>query len=200
MSWMNNMRVAYKFVLLNVIALIGMLVIATVGYFAIMDAKKDMDVISQTYLKGIFEIGRCRHAVRYAQVQTILAPFSIDQALYQSRLDKYNGAIKELDESLANYEAIIKGDAQAQAQVDAAEREWQKFKAAGDKIIAMRSPVGVELTELAQFRIQALDFYQKEVMPNAVSTGDAILQIQQKAYADSDATVKPRSLSCCSSA
>ncbi len=190
MSWMNNMRVAYKFVLLNVIALIGMLVIATVGYFAIMDAKKDMDVISQTYLKGIFEIGRCRHAVRYAQVQTILAPFSVDPSLYQSRLDKYNGAIKELDESLANYEAIIKDDAQARAQVDAAKREWQKFKTAGDKIMAMRSPVGVELTELAQFRIQALDFYQNQVMPNAVSTGDAILQIQQKAYADSDATVK----------
>ena len=190
MSWMNNMRVAYKLALLNVIALIGMLVIATVGYFAIMDAKKDMDVISQTYLKGIFEIGRCRHAVRYAQVQTILAPFSIDPSLYQSRLDKYNGAIRELDESLANYEAIIKDDAQARAQVDAAKREWQKFKAAGDKIMAMRSPVGVELTELAQFRIQALDFYQNQVMPNAVSTGDAILEIQQKAYADSDATVK----------
>jgi len=190
MSWMNNMRVAYKFVLLNVIALIGMLVIATVGYFAIMDAKKDMDVISQTYLKGIFEIGRCRHAVRYAQVQTILGPFSIDQALYQSRVDKYNDAVKELDESLKIYEEIIKGDAQAQAQVDAAEREWQKFKAAGDKIMAMRSPVGVELTELAQFRIQALDFYQNEVMPHAVSTGDAILAIQQKAYQDSDATVK----------
>ncbi len=190
MSWMNNMRVAYKLALLNVIALIGMLVIATVGYFAIMDAKKDMDVISQTYLKGIFEIGRCRHAVRYAQVQTILAPFSIDPSLYQSRVDKYNGAIRELDESLANYEAIIKDDAQARAQVDAAKREWAKFKTAGDKIMAMRSPVGVELTELAKFRIQALDFYQNEVMPNAVSTGDAILEIQQKAYADSDATVK----------
>ena len=100
MSWMNNMRVAYKLLLLNVIALIGMLIIGLVGYFAVMQAQEDLNVISQTYLKGIFEIGRCRHAVRYAQVQAVLAPLTVDPALYQSRLDKYNGGVKELEESL----------------------------------------------------------------------------------------------------
>ncbi|MBR0061933.1 MAG: MCP four helix bundle domain-containing protein, partial [Selenomonadaceae bacterium] len=190
MSWMNNMRVAYKLLILNIVAIVGMIIIGLVGYFAVMQAQSDLQTISQTYLKGIFEIGRCRHAVRYAQVQSILAPFTTDPALLQSRIDKYNDAVKELDESLANYEQIIKDDAQARAQVDAAKREWAKFKDGGDKIMAMRSPVGVDLTTLAQFRVQALDFYQNEVMPYAVSTGDAILAIQQKAYDDSDATIK----------
>ena len=190
MSWMDNMRVAYKLLILNVVAIIGMIIIGMVGYFAVMQAQEDLNTISQTYLKGIFEIGRCRHAVRYAQVQSILAPFTTDPTLLQQRIDKYNEAVRELDESLANYEQIIKDDAQARAQVDAAKREWAKFKEGGDKIMAMRSPVGVDLTTLAQFRIQALDFYQNEVMPHAVSTGDAILVIQQKAYDDSDATIK----------
>ncbi len=190
MSWMNNMRVAYKFIFLNAIAIIGMIIIGLVGYFAVMQAQTDLNTISQTYLKGIFEIGRCRHAVRYAQVQSILAPFTTDPTLLQERINKYNDAVKELDESLANYEQIIKDDAQARAQVDAAKREWAKFKDGGDKIIAMRSPVGVDLTTLAQFRIQALDFYQNNVMPFAVSTGDAILVIQQKAYQDSEDTIK----------
>ena len=190
MSWMNNMRVAYKLLLLNIIALIGMIVIAFVGYSAVMEAQNDLNTISQTYLKGIFEIGRCRHAVRYAQVQAVLAPLTTDPSLFQERQNKYNDAVKELDESLALYEEIIKDDAQARAQVDAAKREWAKFKEGCDKIFTMRSPVGVELTVLAQHRSQALDFYQKEVMPNAVSTGDAILAIQQKAYNDSDATIK----------
>ena len=190
MSWMDNMRVAYKLLILNVVAIIGMIIIGMVGYFAVMQAQEDLNTISQTYLKGIFEIGRCRHAVRYAQVQSILAPFTTDPTLLQQRIDKYNEAVRELDESLANYEQIIKDDAQARAQVDAAKREWAKFKEGGDKIVAMRSPVGVDLTTLAQFRIQALDFYQNEVMPHAVSTGDAILVIQQKAYDDSDATIK----------
>ena len=189
MSWMNNMRVAYKLVLLNIIALIGMLVIAFVGYSAVMEAQNDLNTISQTYLKGIFEIGRCRHAVRYAQVQTVLAPLTVDPSLFQSRQDKYNGAVKELEESLANYEDIIKDDAQARAQVDAAKREWAKFKTGGDKMFTMRSPVG-DTAAIAAHRNSALEFYQSDVMPYAVSTGDAILEIQQKAYNDSDATIK----------
>ena len=189
MSWMNNMRVAYKLLVLNVIAIIGMIVVGMVGYFAVMQAQKDLDTISQTYLKGIFEIGRCRHAVRYAQVQSILAPLTTDPALLQSRIDKYNGAVKELDESLALYEEIIKNDPQARAQVDAAKREWAKFKAGGDKMMQLRSPVGSDLQTLANHRATALEFYQSDVMPYAVSTGGAILEIQQKAYQDSEDTI-----------
>ena len=190
MSFMNNMRVAYKLVMLNAIALIGMIVIGLVGYFAVQTAQHDLNTISQTYLKGIFEIGRCRHAVRYAQVQTVLAPLTTDQAMFQSRLDKFNDAVKELDESLALYREIVKDDAQALAQVDAADREWIKFKAAGEKMFQMRSPAGGDTQAIANHRNAALEFYQNEVMPNAVACGDAILVIQQKAYSDSDATIK----------
>ena len=189
MSWMNNMRVAYKLLILNIVAVIGMIVIGLVGYFAVMQAQEDLNTISQTYLKGIFEIGRCRHAVRYAQVQAVLAPLTVDPALFQSRLDKYNGGVKELDESLALYENIIKDDPQARAQVDAAKREWAKFKEGADKMFTMKSPVG-DTSAIAAHRNASLDFYQNEVMPYAVSTGDAILVIQQKAYEDSDATIK----------
>ena len=189
MSFMNNMRVAYKLLVLNVIALIGMVVIGLVGYFAVQTAQEDLNIISQTYLKAIFEIGRCRHAVRYAQVQAVLAPLTVDPALYQSRLDKYNDGVKELEESLKLYEEIVKDDAQARAQVDAAEREWTKFKAGADKMFTMKSPIG-DTSAIAAHRNASLEFYQAEVMPYAVSTGDAILVIQQKAYEDSDATIK----------
>ncbi len=190
MSWMNNMRVASKLIILNVIAIIGMIIIGMVGYFAVTQAQHDLDMISQTYLKGIFEIGRCRHAVRYAQVQSILAPLTADAALLQSRVNKYKDAVKEMDESMALYEQIIKDDPQARAQVDAAKREWDKFKAGGDKAIALRPPIGGDTQAIADHRAHALDVYQQEVMPFAVSTGDAILVIQQKAYDDSDATIK----------
>ena len=189
MSFMDNMRVAYKLLTLNVIAIFGMIIVGMVGYFAVMQAQHDLDTISQTYLKGIFEIGRCRHAVRYAQVQAILVPFTTDPSLLQSRVDKYNGAVKELDESLALYEQIIKDDAQARAQVDAAKREWAKFKAGGDKMMQMRSPASGDTQAIANHRNAAMEFYQSEVMPFAVSTGGAILEIQQKAYQDSEDTI-----------
>ena len=190
MSWMNNMRVAYKLLVLNIIALFGMIVISAVGYNAVMQAQTDLSTISQVYLKGIYEIGRCRHAVRYAQVQSILAPLTADATLLQQRVDKYNAAVKELDESLALYEEIIKDDASARTQVEAAKREWAKFKAGGDKIIAMRPPIGGDVQAIANHRAAALDTYQTEVMPFAVATGDAILEIQKKAYQDSEDTIK----------
>ena len=190
MSWMNNMRVAYKLLVLNIIALFGMIVIGAVGYNAVMQAQTDLNTISQVYLKGIYEIGRCRHAVRYAQVQSILAPLTADATLLQQRVDKYNAAVKELDESLALYEEIIKDDASARTQVEAAKREWAKFKAGGDKIIAMRPPIGGDVQAIANHRAAALDTYQTEVMPFAVATGDAILEIQKKAYQDSEDTIE----------
>ena len=190
MSWLNNMRVAYKLLLLNIVAFIGLIVVGAVGYNAVSNAKNNLDLISQNYLKAIFEVGRCRHAVRYAQVQAILLPMTTDPSLLQSRIDKYNGAVKELEESLAIYEQIVKDDAQALAQIDAAEREWQKFKAGGDKMTQLRSPVGADVPTIAAHRNSAMDFYQKEVMPYAVSTSEAILVIQQKAYQDSDNAIK----------
>ncbi|MBR4152659.1 MAG: MCP four helix bundle domain-containing protein [Selenomonadaceae bacterium] len=190
MTWMNNMRVAYKFLFLNVIAIVGMIVIGMVGYFAVKQAQSELDVISQTYLKGIFEIGRCRHAVRYAQVQAILVPLTTDASLLKSRVDKYNGAVKEMDESLALYEEIIKNDVQAVNQVEAAKREWEKFKSGGDKMMQMISPAGADTATIAAHRNSSMAFYQSDVMPFAVSTGGAILEIQQKAYADSEETIR----------
>ncbi len=74
MSWINDVRVAYKFVILNLISILGMIIIGVLGYTTIKQAQKDLDTVNETYLNGIFEIGRCRHAMRYAQVQTTLAP------------------------------------------------------------------------------------------------------------------------------
>ena len=86
MSWLNNVRVAYKFVILNFIAIIGMIIIGALGYTTVKQAQSDLDLVNSTYLNGIFEIGRCRHAMRYAQVQTTLAPLTTEPSLYQERL------------------------------------------------------------------------------------------------------------------
>ena len=188
MQWMNNMRVAYKLLILNIIALFGMIVIGAVGYNAVMQAKADLDTVSNRYLKSIFYIGRCRHAVRYAQVQSTLAPLTTDQTLFQSRQTKYNQAVQELNETLAEYEKIVSVDPALVAEAEAAKREWEKFKVGADKIFTMRSPVG-DTAAIAAHRNAALEFYQNEIMPYAVSVSDAILKMQQGAYDRAEATI-----------
>ena len=188
MQWMNNMRVAYKLLILNVIALFGMIVIGAVGYNAVMQAKSDLDTVSNKYLKAIFYIGRCRHAVRYAQVQSTLAPLTIDATLFQNRSTKYNQAVQELQETLAEYEKIIADDPALVSEVESAKREWEKFHAGADKIFTMRSPVG-DTAAIAAHRNAALAFYESDIMPYAVSVSEAILKIQQSAYDKAEATI-----------
>lgn len=189
MQWMNNIRVAYKLLILNVIALLGMIVIGTVGYNAVTQAKADLDLVSNRYLKSIFYIGRCRHAVRYAQVQAILAPFTTDPTLLQSRVTKYNDAIKELNETLAAYEKIISVDPSLVNEVEAAKREWDKFKAGADKLMGMHSPNPADLQAVAKHTEEGLAIYEDEVMPYAISVSDAILKLQQGAYDRAEATI-----------
>jgi methyl-accepting chemotaxis protein len=128
--------------------------------------------------------------MRYAQVQTTLGPLTTDPSLYQERLNKYKDAVRELDESLALYEEIIKDDPQARTQVDAAKRSWAKFKDGADRVMAMTAPNDGDIVVLGKHNVEAMDFYLKEVMPYATETGDAILAIQQKAYDDSDETIR----------
>ncbi len=112
-----------------------------------------------------------------------------DPNLYQMRLQKYNDGVKELEESMVIYEAIIKDDPQARAQVDSAKQSWAKFKDNADKLMAMRAPTDGDPTVLAKHNVEAIDFYQNQVMPFAMETGDAILAIQKKAYDDADVTI-----------
>ena len=189
MQWMNNMRVAYKLLILNIIALFGMIVIGSVGYNAVMQAKSDLDTVSNKYLKAIYYIGRCRHAVRYAQVQSTLAPLTIDQTLFQNRSTKYSQAVQELQETLAEYEKIIADDPALVSEVESAKREWDKFHAGADKIFTMRSPVGGDTAAIAAHRNAALAFYESDIMPYAVSVSEAILKIQQSAYDKAEATI-----------
>ena len=52
MGWINNLKVAYKMLILAVIAVIGMSFIGYSGYSAITKAKADMDTMYLTSVKS----------------------------------------------------------------------------------------------------------------------------------------------------
>lgn len=128
--------------------------------------------------------------MRYTQVQSLVIPLMTDQDSYQSRIELYADTIGEADDSLFLYEAIIKDDPQALKQVDAAKRSWIEFKDATDSIVAMRAPIDGDVDTLGNHYVEVLDFYQNEVVPYAVETGDVILSIQQKNYMDADDAIR----------
>ena len=66
MSFVNNLRVAYKLLILCVIGAIGMAILGYSGYSALQDTTRDLNAISGEKLKSVYYIGNCRHAMRYA--------------------------------------------------------------------------------------------------------------------------------------
>lgn len=190
MQLLKDMRVQYKIIFISMVAIIGILAIGFTSYFSVKKAQENFDTIDRIYLKGTFEIGRCCHAIHYAQLQTILAPLTTDESFFQSRVDRYNGAIREFDESLALYEGIMANDPQAVAQVDAMKRSWGKFRDATYKIMAMRQPADADFQTITNYRTDMLALYRNEVMPLAEEIDNVLVSIQQKIYDDAGDTVQ----------
>ncbi|MCR5833548.1 MAG: HAMP domain-containing methyl-accepting chemotaxis protein [Selenomonadaceae bacterium] len=189
MQWMNNMSTPSKLLLLNIISLIGMIVIGFVGYNAISEAKKDLHVITNVYLEGIFETGRCRHAMRYAQVQGALTPMTDNESLIQDRRSKYQNAAKEVEDAFDKFEVIVADYPQTRAKANEAENTWNKFKTNMDKLIEMRSPAGADAATVAAHRESAMKFYEDNCIAPAVDLGNALLEIQMSNHQDAEATV-----------
>ena len=73
MGWMNNIKVAYKIVLLVLIAVIGMAIIGFTGYLFLNKAGKDMDTMYTHKLQAIRILGEQVDSMRVIQVRAMQA-------------------------------------------------------------------------------------------------------------------------------
>lgn len=179
MGFMNNMKVASKLLLLNVVAFIGIVIVAFMGYSAVNTAEEDMDLMYNRYLHSVYYVGKMRHDVRYAQVQSIVAPTSADPQLYQTRLGKYNTAVKDFDDDIELYAKIIAGEPKLVSQLDGVRKNWAQFKEASNRLMTLRPPENGDTAAIAAHRNAAFSTYEKDVMPYAVSVGTEMDSIQE---------------------
>ena len=180
MGFMNNMKVASKLLILNIVALIGLGIVAFMGYNAVETAKVDMEQMYNRYLHSVYYVGRCRYNVRYAQVQAIVAPLSDDPTLFQSRNEKFNTALKDCEEAFNAYAKNISDDPALVAQLDPIRKNWDKFKESSSKLMSMRPPANAatDRMAMADHRNAAMDYYEKECMPYAVAVGNDMADLQ----------------------
>ena len=73
MKWMNDIKVAYKMLILVVIAAIALMFVGKSGYTAIQKANDDMDTMYNQKLQSIYNIGECKAMMREMQSRTALA-------------------------------------------------------------------------------------------------------------------------------
>ena len=192
MGLMDNMKVAYKLLVLNVVACVGLIVVGFMGYNAVQTAKDDMEVMYNRYLHSVYYVGRMRYNIRYAQVQATLGPLSADPELFKSRNDKFNTAVKECEEAMDAYAKNIADDPQLVSQLEAVRQDWNKFKNGGAQLMTMRPPENASTDRLAMadHRNAAMAYYEKECMPYAVKVGDDTGEIQKAVLERSDEMMK----------
>ena len=186
---MENLSVTVKLIILNAAAVLGIIVLGFVGYFAVNSAKEDMEVMYNRYLHSVYYVGRCRYALRYAQVQSTLLPITIHENLIGSRQTKYNNAVAEFEENLGLYEKNISTDPQLVSELAPIKDDWNKFKDASYRLTQMTVPAdhATNKVALAEHTNEAMTYYEEQCMPYAVSLSDKLAKLQAGVLERSDA-------------
>ena len=180
MGFMDNLKVSNKLLILNIIALFGLLIVAFTGYNAVQTAKEDMEIMYHRYLHSVYYVGRCRYNVRYMQVQATLGPLSADPELFKSRSDKYDSALKECEEAFDAYAKNISSDPALVAELEPIRKNWEKYKETSGVLMDMRPPANAttDRMAMADHRNAAMAYYEKECMPYAVAISADMSKLQ----------------------
>ena len=180
MGFMDNLKVSNKLLVLNVVAMIGLIIIALVGYQGVQTAKEEMDVMYNRYLHSVYYVGRMRYNSRYAQVQITLYPLTTDPALRKSRSEKSVQAIKEFEENMDEYAKVVADIPELVKSLEPIRADWAKFKAASDRLMQFTAPDDAltNLPAYAEHIKRAMDFYESDAMPYAVAVNDKMAVLQ----------------------
>ena len=129
MGWMNNLKVAYKLLILVVVAVIGMSFIGWNGYSAVTKAHRDMEVMFEGTVRGIDAVGQARYGTRYAQGMAVIATTVKDNnKRLQELKGKYEDGTKSVDENLAKYRRP--GKSLSSNKLEALRRIWNLYRKA----------------------------------------------------------------------
>ena len=105
---MNDIKVAYKMLILVVIAAVALAFVGYSGYSAMSKANRDMDTMYSQKLRAVYNIGECKAMMREMQSRAALAMGNIDAKRMQELKNYYQKAGENFDSDWSEYETIAK--------------------------------------------------------------------------------------------
>ncbi len=130
MNFMNNIKVAYKLLILAVISAIGMAIISFFGFTALEKAQNDMTHLYNVNVTGLVHLGNARQGMRSAQTMTvIMTTVKDDPARMKELQGKYDAAIKTTDENLEAFNKASGGVGDTAEKYAKTAQDWTKLKA-----------------------------------------------------------------------
>lgn len=129
MNFMNNLKVAYKLLILAIIAAVGMAIIGFFGFTAIENAQNDMTHMYKVNVTGLVHLGNARQGMRSAQTMTvIMTTVQNDPARMKDLQGKFDAAIKTTDENLEAFNKASGGVGDTAEKYAKVAKEWAKLK------------------------------------------------------------------------
>ena len=190
MGFMDNLKVSNKLLILNIVALIGLILIGIVGYNAVQTAKEDMDVMYNRYLHSTRLSGDCRYQMRYMQIQSALSPLTTDPQLISSRRAKFDDSIKAFEDNVAQYENLVGAHPELVAEAEGMMNTFQKFKQVGENLMNMRPPADTTGVDMVNHINRAISYYEDESMPLAIQLAEILGNIDKGVAERSTAMMK----------
>lgn len=129
MGLINNLKVAYKLLIVAIIAVVGMCFIGYSGYSALQHAQADMDSLYDKSVKGVEYVGQARYGVRYAQGMAVTMTTVRDNPQRAADLvKKCQSGMDDVDASLTDYQKLIGADQEKVSKYNKVADNWQKLK------------------------------------------------------------------------
>ena len=185
MNFLSDIKVSYKLTLLGVLAFFATVVIGLVGYSSLNQAKADMNELYFKRTMSIFHCARVRYNTRYAQVQACLQPYTIQEDRRQDRIKKFNDAMRDAEDNLTKFKALVADDPSKLAVVEDAEKKFAEYKKYSAQLMEMTA-----YNAEGQDDRSAMNFYQDNVMPRSVAMGDELAKVQSENMADAEESIK----------
>src|SRR5574344_94463 len=176
MGWMNNIKVAYKIVLLVLIAVIGMAIIGFTGYLFLNKAVQDMDSMYSHKLQAIRILGEEVDSMRVIQVramQAIADPSRIPEL--KTGMAK---EIKDYEANWAEYEKLGLAVPETAEKIPETKANWERFKADMQSVVATAETGNTKA---------ALDNYNSKGKKDTADLRDRLAALLKVAVKDADA-------------
>ncbi len=139
MRWMNDVKVAYKILILSVIAVIAMSLIGYTGYAGLEESGRQMDVMYKQKLQAVYYIGEEKFILRDMQSRAALA-MAADPADAKRFQELKDDLQKSHGNFLANgqeYAKLVADDPDAGQKIAAVGKDEQEFEQVVDQVISL---------------------------------------------------------------
>ncbi|MGP1471878.1 MAG: methyl-accepting chemotaxis protein [Schwartzia sp. (in: firmicutes)] len=132
---MSNVKVAYKILLLVVVAFVGMAVIGVRGWMGLNKAGQDMELMYAEKLRAVQFLGYSVEAMRVIQVRTYQA--IADPARVAEVKKKQREQIEKYEKMWGEYEKLGRRIPDIAPIVDGAAKDWQVYRASMERVMAL---------------------------------------------------------------